>query len=422
MIDLLKENKTFCRLVVYRVFSALGGGVFRLFMLLSVHLLYENPIYTGIASFLMMAPHFFSFAAGPVIDRANKVKAMRWTTLIEFIAVGLLAFISFQGSVHVLFMFAVILLYTVAQVFEAPAGNAFLRKIVDECEIMKANSLINIAVTVGGLIVAALLLGALDGDVEHSFIYALSAVFLVLCFIVSFFLKDITARVEDLQKENAFKKYFAELKEGSRYVSRTKFLLYFLIAGIAASFFMDVAYTNMPEFATTHVGAQGYVVLTVATLAGALVSSVIAGLVGDKFRVGMLVCFVWILAGVLRIGFAYTLPVSYIGGLAILFGYFTILGFSGMLRNTLIQKTPKENMVARVVTVHTTLISVAGALGALAGGFIGGVVSSLTHVFVLHGAIYILLGIVLILSPSIRKLPRVNEIKSDEDIELIQLS
>ena len=415
MIDLLRKNRMFCRFIIYRVFSALGGGIFQLFMLLSVHLLYQNPIYTGIASFLMMAPHFFSFAAGPVIDRANKVRAMRWTTLIEFTAVGLLAFVSFQGSVHVLFMFVVILLYTVAQVFEAPSGGAFLRKIVDECEIMKANSLIDIAATVGGLVVAAFLFGALGGDVELSFIYALSAIFLALSFTATFFLKDTTARIEDVKNEDTFKNYFTELKEGYRYVRQTKFLLYFLIAGVVASFFIDVAYTNMPEFVTTHVGAQGYVVLTVATLAGGLVASILAGNMGDKFRVGILVCFMWILAGVLRIGFAYALPVSYIGSLAIIFGYFVIFGFSRIVRATLIQKTPKENMVARVGTVHTTFLSVSGALGALAGGFIGYAVTSLAHVFVLYGVVYILLGVVLLLSPSIRKLPRVNEITSDED-------
>ena len=415
MIDLIKNNSIFRRFMLYQVFSALGGGVFQFFMLLSVHMLYENPIYTGIASFLMLAPHFFAFAVGPAVDRANKVRVIRRTTLIEFAAVGLLAFVSSQGRVHVLFMFAVILLYTVAQVFETPAGSAFLRQIVDEDEIIRANSLVDIAATVGGLFVAALLFIALGGDVEHYWVYALSAVFVAVGFAATFSLKDTTARARtrDARMHSVLRAQVADLKEGIRYVRHTRFILYIIMAEAVAAFFIDIAWTNMPEFATTHVGARGYVVLMVVFLAGGLISSVLTGLLGDKLRVGVFICFVWILSGVLRIGFAHMLPISYIGGLAIMLAFSSIIGVSGMLRLTLMQKVPRENMVARVVTVRTTFISIAAALGALAGGFIGNIVSWLGHVFVLHGAAYILLGIALVLSSSIRKLPRINEINSE---------
>ena len=413
MTTLLKKNKMFCGLLIHRVFAGLGGGIFQLFMLLTVHLLYENPIYTGIASFLMMAPHFFAFAVGPVIDRANKVHVMRLTTLIEFIAIGLLVLVSFMDALSIWVLFATILCYSVAQVFEAPSGGAFLRKIVDDDEIMKANSLISIAATIGALIIAALLFGALGEGVTHTYIYALSAIFLVLAFMTTFFLKD--KKAEGVQKEQILKRYLAELKEGASFVRRTNFLLYFLIAGVAAAFIMDVAYTNLPEFTTTHIGAQGFVVITVVMLCAGLFSSTLAGLVGDKFRVGLLICLVWIVAGGLRIGFAHILTVSYIGGLVINFVYGIILGFAGIIRHTLIQKTPSENMVARVNTVNTTFVALFGALGALAGGLIGSIVSSVQHVFILQGFVYVLIGVLLFLAPSIRKLPKINEIQSCEE-------
>ena len=416
MAALLKKNRMFCGLLIYHVFSGLGGGIFQLFMLLTVHLLYENPIYTGIASFLMMAPHFFAFAVGPVVDRANKVRVMRLTTLIEFIAIGLLVLMSFLDALSVLVMFATILMYTIAQVFEAPSGGAFLRKIVDDDELMKANSLINIAAIAGGLVVAAILFGALGRGVmqiAHTYIYALSAIFLVLAFLTSFFLKD--KKTEGVQKEQVFKRYLAELKAGASFVRRTNFLLYFLVASIAASFFMDVAYTNMPEFATTHIGAQGFIVITMVMLGAGLFSSTLTGLVGDKFRVGLLTCLVWIVAGGLRIGFAHILPMSFIGGLSINFVYGVILSFTGMIRHTLVQKVPPENMVARVNTVSTTFTALFGAAGALAGGFIGSAVSSVDHAFILQGATYILIGVLLFLAPSIRKLPKINEIQSYDE-------
>jgi MFS family permease len=403
----------FCGLLIYEVFNGLGGGIFQLFMLLTVHLLYENPIYTGIASFLMMAPHFFSFAVGPVIDRANKVRAMRLTNFIEFFGIGMLALASYLGALNILIMFAAILFYSISAVFESPSSIAFRRKIVDDDELMKANSLIGIAAMVGGLIIAVILFAALGEEgVTHTNIYALSAIFVVIAFIVTFFLKDEKAK--SVQREQIFRKYFAELKEGVSFVRRTNFLLYLLVAGISAFFFSEIAYTNLPEFATTHIGAQGYVVISMVALFAGLISSTLAGLVGEKIRVGLLICIMWIAAGSLRFGFAHVLPMSYMGGLGINFLYGIILGFSGIICDTLIEKTPSENMVARVNTLNTTFLSLFGAVGALAGGFIGSVVSSVHQVFILQGAAYILIGVLLFLAPSVRKLPKINEIKSSD--------
>ena len=53
MFRLIRGNKKFRLLLLYQIFSGLGGGIFSIFMLLSVHLMYGNPLYTGIAGFLI---------------------------------------------------------------------------------------------------------------------------------------------------------------------------------------------------------------------------------------------------------------------------------------------------------------------------------------------------------------------------------
>ena len=422
MVDLLKKNKMFLGLLVYQVFSGLGGGIFQLFMLLSVHMLYGNPMYTGIASFFMMAPHLFSFVVGPFVDRSNKVSVMRITTLIEFVAVGLLVVLAHMDMLNVMFMFALILLYSITAVFEGPSGGAFLRKIVDKDELVKANSLISMAATAGGIAVAVILFRALGGDGDNvtlPFIYATSAVFLVLAVIVTFFLKDKSHKTETPENESKIKQYIVELKSGASFVRRTNFIFYFLIAGVAVAFFVDVAYTNMPEFATTHVGAQGYIILTVTMLAAGFLSSTLAGLMGDKFRIGMLTCIVWVAAGVLRIVYANVLPISLIYGLSVNFAYGIILGYARLIRQSLIQKSTPKTMIARVGTVQTTFIAAFGALGALAGGVIGSVIATVDHVFVLQGAAYVAIGLFMALIPSIRKLPKITEMKGAEDDEAV---
>ena len=419
MADLLRKNKMFVGLLIYQVFSGLGGGIFSLFMLLSVHLLYETPMYTGIAAFLMAVPWLFSFAAGPFVDRANKVRVMRITTFIEFVVVGALVVLAYFDMLNVWFMFALILLYSITSVFEAPSGWAFLRKIVHEDEMLKANSLINIASTAGGLGVAAILLGVLglDGEDNIILIYAISALFLLIAMIVTFFVKDKINETENPVHESKIKQYIAELKLGGSFVRNTNFIFYFLITGVVAVFFMDLAYTNLPEFATTHVGAQGYIILTVAGLAAGLFSSILAGLIGEKFRIGPLVCIVMIMMGVIRIFYAYVLPLSLIGGIALMFVYRLVGNYSGTIESSLIQRSTPKDMIARVQTVQTTFFAIFGALGALAGGVVGSLITTVDHVFVLQGMVYIAIGFVMILIPSIRRLPRINEMKGPNDEE-----
>ena len=419
MADLLKKNKMFVGLLVYQVFSSLGGGIFSLFMLLSVHLLYENPIYTGIAAFLMAVPRLFSFAVGPFIDRSNKVRVMRITTFIEFTVVGTLVVLAYFDVLNVWFMFALILLYSITEVFERPSGGAFLRKIVHEDEILKANSLINTAAMAGGLCVAAILLGVLgiDGEDNIVIIYAISALFLLIAMIVTFFLKDKIHETKAMVHESKLKQYITELKSGGSFVRNTNFIFYFLITGVVVVFFMNIAATNMPEFATYHVGPQGYIILTFAGLAAGLFASILAGLIGEKFRVGLLVCIVMIVSGVIRVFYAYVLPLSLIGGLVLVFVYAIIRNYSVMIESSLIQRSTPKDMIARVNTVHSTCYAIFGALGALAGGVVGSIVATVDHVFVLQGIVYIAIGFVMILIPSIRRLPRINEMKGADDEE-----
>ena len=406
MLNLFKQNKMYRIFLMYQFFSAIGSAMFSMFILLAVHLTYQNPVYTGIAGFLMAAPRILSFAVGPIVDRRNKVAIMRLTTLLEFIVLSLLAFTPLLDSFGVMFMFAVIFVYNMAALFEMPASTALLPQIVPEDKIMEANSLINIIAMAGGVAIAVILFSSVRDEVNFVFLYGFSAVFLAITFLFSLLLKNPGTNGHTTKAHN----YLADLKEGAKFLRRN-ILLYVTIAVVAMDFVGDIAYVNRPMFLEYHVGAQGYVAFTAMGLVGGIIGSFLAGKIGNRFKLGRFVFALLLLAGTVRVTFAFIVPVHYIGGLVTIVVYLAIATLIGTVFMSLNQKIPPEDMVGRVDTISTTFVAVAVALGALAGGFLGRVVPDVAYVFILQGVSYALIGLFLMLVPSFRKLPAMPEIK-----------
>jgi len=408
MLELLKQNKMFRVLLAYQFFSSIGGAMFSMFILLSVHLIYDNAVYTGIAGFLMAAPFIFSFAVGPIVDRRNKITIMRLTTFLEFSVLSVLAFTPLQEYFGVLFMFAVIFLYSIAALFEAPAGTALLPQVVEEEKIMQANSLINIIAMVGGIAIAAVLFSSLRDEVNFVFLYGFSAVFLALSFFFSLFLKNPAEKKSD-EKASA-QNYLQDLKEGARFIRRSV-LLYTTIAVVVIGFAAEIAFVNRPQFLEYHAGAQGYVLFTVMGLIGGIAASYFVGMLGNKINVGKFICALIIIAGAVRITFALLVPLHLIGGLATMAVYAALGTAVSIVFSSLNQKIPPNEMVGRVTTISSTFNSAFVALGALVGGFLGNIVPDVGHIFIYQGISYAVIAVSIILVPSIRKLPKMDEIK-----------
>jgi len=407
MGTLFKTNKQFRLYMVYQIFSGLGNGIFSMFMMLSVHLIYGNAIYTGIAGFLMGAPFIFSLVVGPVVDRSNKVKIMRLTTLLEFGVLALLTFTPLLENLGVMFMFAVISVFAIAALFEAPSGRALLPHIVKEEEILQANSLINIAALTGGILLAVMLFRVLGEGENLQLIYGLSTAFLAGAFLFALFLRDPSAKA--LAADKPKHRYLPDLIAGTKFL-RKNVLLFFVIAMVTRAFFSEIAYVNMPAFIEYNAGAQGYIIVAVVGMVGSIIASSLVGTLGKKFKVGQMMFAFFIFAGTARIFFALVLPESFYGSLGIVVVFATFVSAAGIVYGTLEQKIPPKDMVGRVDTMTTTFFAISVALGALAGGFIGRAVPNVAYIVMAQGAIIILVGIYYILVPGIRRLPKMDDI------------
>lgn len=408
MIALFKENKSFQTYLGYEFFSGLGGGVFTLFLLLYIHLVYANPLYTGIAGFLVAVPFIFSFAIGPTVDKSKKTSVLRWTTLLECAALASLAFTPLHEQIGILFIFVLIIVFAIAAVFENPASTALLPQIVQAEKIMKANSFIEITKLIGALGIAAILFISLraGSDANYSFIFGLSTIFLAVAFLFSLFLKESVANgAADKPAQN----YFSDLKAGARFI-KGNVLLFILIASTSMALIAEITSINRPEFYEYHAGAQGYIIFMVMALIGGIISSILAGTIGNSFKVGRLMFALLLITGAVRITFVFVIPSSLLGAYIIAIFYAAFSGPISILIKSLGQQIPSKDMVGRVSTIFTTIAAIFIAIGALLGGVLGSIVPIVDHIFIFHGVSYAAIGVLVLLVPSIRKLPKINEI------------
>ena len=410
MMALIKGNTQFRIFLGHSLFASLGGGIFSMFMLLSMHMIYRNPLYTGITGFLMSVPFIFSFAVGPIVDRKNKVNIIRITTFIEIIVLAMLIFIMVQGDLSVIYMFVLIFIYSVTVFFMSPAGNALIPHIVDEDKIMEANASIQTVSYLGGLAIAFIIMTFMGDMFDFTYIFGLSGGFLVLSFVFTLFLKNPKNDTSEHQKTT----YIMDLKEGVTFLRRNV-LLYIVIIFVVMAVITQVSIINMPEFIEYHAGARGYILVSVVGMIGGVIASTVVGIFGKHIKIGLLFLFLFVLAGIMRIVFVQVIAQEFNVALMIVVLFATFRSASGVVYRSLEQKIPPKDMVGRIDTLTTTVFAIFTALAALIGGVAGRLVPQVDYIFIFQGISLIVIGFVFMLVPGIRKLPRINDLSKESD-------
>jgi len=121
------------------------------------------------------------------------------------------------------------------------------------------------------------------------------------------------------------------------------------------------------------------------------------------------------LRGISRVAFVYDLNISDSDGLLLIFVFAALSSCVGILYNTLEQRMPPKSMVGRVDTLTTTCFAIMAALGALLGGVVGRLVYNIDNIFIFQGCMYVVVGVIVILIPAVRSMPKVDEIERAEE-------
>jgi len=415
VLKLFFDNGNFRNFLIFQAFFGIGSGIFSIFMMWAVHAQYQNPIYTGIAGFMFVAPRVASFLVGPFVDKHNKIKILRVSCFVNLCIVALLLAIPYAYRPGVWFLHLAILIFSITGIFAGPAITALMPKIVGSDDLVKANALIRVVSTIAGLGIGVLLYTMMYGGTGFELIYAVNTGVLFLALAFSFFVRSKERKEFEKADRADLKTYFTELKAGLIFIKRGA-IFPLVLALVFMSLFADIAYVNLPMFAEIHTGmASGYILLTALALVGGLIGSYISRIIEHKFELWKILVFGLIFTGALRIIFVNVIADNFSRAVWIYILYAGLGSAIGIFINTLMQKLPPQGLIARINTVITSLSGIAAAAGALIGGIAGTLLPNVDMVFIIQGVSYITIGAFLWMFKHIRRLPKVKDVEAISD-------
>jgi MFS family permease len=442
-------NRDFARLFAGRLVTNVGDSLYFVAAMWLVYDLTGNATYSGIAGFLVLGPSALQAFAGPLVDRWNIRRLLVATQLIQCVVIAALPVAAHFGYLSVWLVLTVMPLLALLNQLVYPAQSAALPRIVEDDELVDANSLFTLAYQ-GTDTVANALGGVLVAVVGAVALFTVDAVtFAVAATLFAFVtippaetdddedpapadgsaadnggaamatdggdetdegeLGDDTA--EETADGDADTGYLADLREGIGYVRGT--VLVPIIAGATVVNFAagGTVMAAMPAFADTLGGSGAYgalmAAISVGSLLGALVSSRL-----DHRPFGLLSALAFVLSGVLWFAGLAASTTGSLAATAVLFtAAFVPVGVSNVLLSAVVQSIVPERLVGRVSSVLGSAASAAMPVGALVGGTLTELVGPL-WLFGCAGVAILGLGVYWLSDARLRGLAPVGDIET----------
>lgn len=398
-----KLNKNLTLLLTGRVVSDIGSSIQMMIMPLYIIDIGGSAALVGLFSFIYLLPILLIYPfAGVMGDRLNRKKIM---VIADFVSAGIvliLAFISGTGQMHIGILFAMQVIVGIMYGFFDPATKGMVPQLVKKEDLAKTNSKIATLRILAGLV--APLIG-----VTLYTNYGITLLFLIngISFMISGFSELlIDYKFNKKTVTNGFIGILKDLKAGAVFIRNNTMILqlslYFLLVFM---FIQPVFGVILPLVFRTKLAYSDtqYGYLQVILLAGALLGSILVGVIGkDKNLKKLLVSGIGIVVVVMFVfsGLTYQGVITIFGNdsisyfilfAGILFLLYTSIMFISVPVQTLIQNVTPEDHMSRVFSIVGMISKGGMPLGAL----IYGVVLDLIEI---HTALFIASIFVLVVS------------------------
>jgi MFS family permease len=416
-----------------------GDSIYNIAAMWLVHDLTGSTLYTGIAGALFLLPQALQFLTGPLVDDNPVREILVVTQFIQAVGVLLVPILAYTGHLSVWVVIGLIPLLGFLNQFVYPAQNAALPRIVEDEDLVHANSLFRLSHQGANLVFNAAG-GALIAVAGAAVAYLINSVTFLLALLL-FVGVVVPTRGEDTDTEQADTEdevpadateataesddsneeedpsveqgYVGNLKQGFGYL-RGSVIVPMLVIGAIPNLGFGLMTAVLPALADSLGGAGAYGVLAAAFGGGNLAGSAVASRLED------------IQFGVLTIAGATTTAVClllgvYVGGLfptaALFFLAFVPIGARNVVFWSILQSGVDDSMLGRVTSVASSSSTLLMPLGSLLGGIAASYVGPGT-VIVLMAASMLFTGVAYLLSPRLRILPAAAQM----DEELLDLA
>jgi MFS family permease len=413
----LRSNTSFVRLFSGRVVTNAGDSLYAIAAMWLVFDLTGSPFYTGLASFLTFGPQALQFLAGPLVDRWSLRRVLVWTQVLQAVGVLAVPLAAATGHLSVWLVLAVMPVLSLVSQFDNPAMAATLPRIVEDEQLVRANSLFSAAGQSLDMVFNAAS-GALIAVVGAVAIYLVDAVTFVVA--LGLFLGLAIDSKEDAAGEEAradggepdadpVGDYLEQLREGFDYL-RGSAIASIVVGAVVVNFTFGVTMAVLPAFAESLGGPETYGLVMAAVAGGNLVGSMASSLVEElpfgRLAVG---CFV---VSALCLSAAVAVP-GVSATVALFFAAFVPSGAFNVVFFAMLQSAVDDDMLARVTSVTSSGATAMMPVGSLVGGTAASAVGVTTALYG-TGAAFGFIAVYFLARPRLRLLPPVAE--TDEGV------
>ena len=403
----LRSNRTFLRLFLGRVVTNAGDSMYIIAATWLVWDLTGSSFYTGIAGFLVFGVQPLQFLVGPLVDRWPLERILIGTQIVQGIGVLVVPLAAATGYLSVWLVLLLLPSLEFLSRFVYPAQNAALPRIVDDDQLVRANSLFSLAYqgvdlafnAITGVLIAAI--GAVSIYLVNGVTFAIA---LVLFLGVTVPQERDASEGESDDEKSTERRYLSELREGFRYV-RDSVIFDIVLGAVVVNFAFGMMMAVLPAFADSLGGSEAYGFLMAAMAGGTLVGAASASFF-ETYPLG------WVQIGGFSLTAGFWAAALVVPGLwptvLLFFIAFTPSGAVNVMSSSMIQSAVDDTFLGRVTSVRTSFSTLMMPVGSLLGGTVAGMLGSTT---VLSGMVYAsaFLALYYFVRPRLRTLPSVAE-------------
>ena len=397
-------KKTFAIIWTGQLFSILTSTTinFAIIIWLSIE--------TGSASVLALASVFallpqsvIGLFSGVIIDRINKKKIMILADMFIALCTLVLAVIFYVGDASVWLIYLLLALRSVGSAFHAPTLQAAIPVLAPEDQLMRIsgiNQSIYSVCNIAGPALGALLISLMDismvllFDVVGAMIACGSLMFIT---------------IPNVKTEETKLNFINDVKDGLKVIAMNRGVLWLLFLSVIAVFFLMPISALFPLMTLKHFNGDAFMmsIIEASWGIGMLIGGVYLGMQKRQFNkvvvmnlANAVVGITFLVSGLLSSDF-------FIGFVAMTL----IGGISGVLYHSsftvMLQTNIAPEFLGRVFSVYMSVTIIPSVLGLLGTGFVADLIG-ITTSFIIAGAVFIVIGIVAFMIPSIMKLEKGN--------------
>ncbi len=283
---------------------------------------------------------FLGPIAGAVIDRLDRRRLMIAMDLANGLIIGTAATLLFFNHLAVWEIYIFSLLSATATLFHRPALQASIPNLVEQDQLIKANSLYQISASSAGIAGPAIggMLVGLCGSGPAMWIDAFTFGLAGLSLLISFFPSPRKEKGVDI------KSVIRDAVVGFKFLSGKKALFFVIFLFALVNFFLAPMNVLLPIMAKDilHAGAQGFGLLGTAISTGMLIGGFVASRLKRFKRYGLGIIWGIVVLGALLVvfGLSRNLPLSMaalvvVGGAAALANVMSVVVFQTYVPNEL---------------------------------------------------------------------------------------